>query len=137
MFYNLAYINVTVIICYIVSDAKRTVIEEQDELEADENVLNSDSEDDSYKDDDSNVCSSSEGSISDDSMEDDVPNFLSRASYYVDAPAVDLDFLSPNDTKVKKENILQAKNKSYRCKTKDELLFHQMLSSLADCITPK
>ena len=100
-------------------------------------LLSSDSDDTSYNDSETSDGSWSEGSGIDNSMDNDVLAFVSRSKYYKDGSAVELDFLSPEDIKVKKEKIDSNKNKRYRCKMKDEQLYHQMLTCIADFITTK
>ena len=76
-------------------------------------ILLSDSEDDNYSNIedgssyDGNESDSMDASVSD----DDVPDFLDRASYFKDSAAVNLDFLLPADAKVKRENIANTKSK--------------------------
>ena len=102
-------------------------------------LLLSDSEDGNYSEMGDLTSNDGHNSVSTDvsvSDVDDVPEFLARASYFKDSTAVELDFLSPDDAKVKKEHIESSKKKTYRCKIVDEQLYHQMLTSLAEFITP-
>ena len=103
----------------------------------DTTLLSSDSDDNSYNDNTTSNGSWSEDSSIDSSMDDDVTAFVSRPKYYKNGSAVELDFLSPKDIKVKLEKINLNKCKRYRCKMKDEQLYHQMLTCIADFITPK